>query len=84
MSSYYLEYNDQVVDMFKLKGNILQVNNLALDLSKRFAATRIWREASDGSVYWIKNREQGMMNGLRLNKTELDEFVWIKLSAHVI
>lgn len=82
MSDYYFEFNDETVKHYQLKGKFLHVQNIIIQFQEKFIATRIWREASDGSVYWVKNRETGHGRGLRLDDDELKEFVWVKLSAH--
>ena len=82
MADYYFEFTDDAVKHYGLKGRYLHVRDIVLQFQEKFIATRIWREASDGSVYWVKNRNAGLGRGLRLDNTELNEFVWVKLSAH--
>lgn len=86
MSDYYLEFIDWVVDKHGLPGNYLHINkHKDLDLLRqKFLASRIWREADDGSVFWVKNRFKYDSQSLRLNADELKEFFWIKLQAHNI
>lgn len=84
MSDYYFEFTDETVNRYGLKCKYLHVRDIAIKFQEKFIASRIWREASDGSVYWVKNREAGTGRGLRLEQDELKEFVWVKLSAYNI
>ena len=85
MADYYYELSDIVLHNWDSKYYVARVRGghdamMAGGYAVTINSNRIWRHDSDGSVRFVKHREQNPQTAL----VDMKEFMWIKLKSKEI
>lgn len=78
--NYYYELSDDITYMGKDEGRYWTENAVRASLNPLQYAHRAWKEETNGTIVYIKNRHSDLNSAV----VDMEEFFWIKLRAKPI